>query len=163
MSQKMILLPMDRVKSLEKQSTDGKYPPDVEVKLMRQRKAMKTKSRPPQETQQISLEKAITHMPKEQKERTKRAIHHLKEHKDHINYDKNTGEIQYDGVKAVDSDVRELLETLTSHKKLKTAPKGWDLFMRSLNDTDAPEDVHLGWKWHKTAKKGDWGALKHEQ
>ena len=61
-------------------------------------------------------------------------------------YDKYTGEIQYEGVKAPDSDVRELLSTLTSKKKMITAPKGWDLFMRSLKDTGALADIHLGWK-----------------
>ena len=62
----------------------------------------------------------------------------------------------------VDSDVRELLSTLTSNKKRRTTPKGWDLFMTSLKDTEAPADVHLGWKWSKAAEKGDWGALKNE-
>ena len=53
-------------------------------------------------------------------------------------------EIQYDGVKAPDSDVRGLLSILTSKKKRLTAPKGWDLFMCSLKDTDAQADIHLG-------------------
>ena len=67
-----------------------------------------------------------------------------------IKYDKYTGEIQYDGVKAPDSDVRELLSTLTSKKNRITAPNGWDLFMRSLKDTEAPADILLGWKWNKS-------------
>ena len=86
----------------------------------------------------------------------------MDEHDGNKKYDKYTGEIQYDGVKAPDSDVRELLSTLTSKKKRLTAPKRWDLFMRSSKDTDAPADIHLGWKWNKSVEKGDWGSLKDE-
>ena len=68
----------------------------------------------------------------------------MAEHDGNIKYNKYTGEIQYDGVKAPDSDVRELLSTLTPKKKRRTAHKGWDLFICSLKDTDAPEDIHLG-------------------
>ena len=49
----------------------------------------------------------------------------MAEHDGNIKYDKYTGEIHYDGVKAPDSDVRELLSTLTSKKKRITAPKGF--------------------------------------
>ena len=78
----------------------------------------------------------------------------MSEHDGNIKHAKYTGEIQYYGVKALDSDVRELLSTLTSKKKRRTTPKGWNLFMRSLRDTDAPADIHLGWKWNKSAEKG---------
>ena len=80
----------------------------------------------------------------------------MSEHGSNIKYDKYTGAILYDGVKVPDSDVRELLSTLISNKKRRTAPNGWDLFMRSLRDTDAPTDIHLGWKWNKSAEKGYW-------
>ena len=101
-------------------------------------------------------------MQEPQKARIKCTLDHMDEHDGNIKYDKYTGEIQYDGVKAPDLDVRELLSTLTSMKKRRTAPKGWDLFIRSLNDTDAPADIHLGWKWNKSVEKGDWGSLKDE-
>ena len=78
-------------------------------------------------------------MQEPQRARIKRTLDHMAEHDGNIKYDKYTGEIHYDGVKAPDSDVRELLSTLTSKKKRITAPKGWDLFMRSLKDTDAVE------------------------
>ena len=84
----------------------------------------------------------------------------MTEHDGNIKYDKYTSEIQYDGVNASDSDVRELLSTLTSMKKRLTTPKGWDLFMCSLNDTDAPADIYLGWKWNRSVENGDWGSLK---
>ena len=84
-------------------------------------------------------------------------------HGGNIKYDKYTGEIQHDGVKAPDSDVRELLSTLTSKKKRRTKQLSrGDLFMRLLRDTDAPADIHLGWKWNKGAEKGDCGSPKHE-
>ena len=108
------------------------------------------------------MDGTMHHMQEPQRARIKRTLDHMAEHDGNIKYDKYTGEIQYDGVKAPDSDVRELLSTLTSKKKRLTAPKGWGLFMRSLKDTDAPADIHLGWKWNKRVEKGDWGSLKDE-
>ena len=53
------------------------------------------------------------HMQEPQRACKKRTLDHIAEHDGNIKYDKYTGEIQYDGVKAPDSDVRELLSTLT--------------------------------------------------
>ena len=86
----------------------------------------------------------------------------MAEHDGNIKYDQYTGEIQYDGVKAPDSDVGELLSTLTSKKKRRTSPKGWDLFMRSFRDTYATTDIHLGWKCNKSLENRDWSVLKDE-
>ena len=48
----------------------------------------------------------------------------MSEHEPNLNYDKHTGEILYDGVKEVDSDIRELfLSTLTSKKKKIMTPR----------------------------------------
>ena len=46
MTQKMILMPVERVKALENLTTDNKrpLPPDIEVKLMQQDKAQRRKS-----------------------------------------------------------------------------------------------------------------------
>ena len=63
-------------------------------------------------------------MQEPQRARIKRTLDHMAEHDGNIKYDKYTGEIHYDGVKAPDSDVRELLSTLTSKKKRITAPNG---------------------------------------
>ena len=51
-----------------------------------------------------------------QRPRVKRSLDHMSEHDGNIKYDKYADEIQYDddGVKAPDSDGRELLSTLTS-------------------------------------------------
>ena len=97
------------------------------------------------------------HMQEPQRARIKRTLDHMAEHDGKIKYDKYTDEIQYDGVKVPDSDVKELLSTLTSKKKRLTAPKGWTLFMCSLKDKDAPADIYLAWKWNKSVEKGDWG------
>ena len=100
-------------------------------------------------------------MQEPQRARIKRTLDHMDtEHDGNIKYDKYTGEIQYDGVKAPDSDVRELLPILTIKEKRLTAPKGWDLFMCLLKDTNAPADIHLGWKLNKSEEMGDWCSLK---
>ena len=164
MTTKMILIPIDRMKALEKISTDtpAKLPADVEFKLLQQNKNLRPRVREPEQKKEISMDSTMHHMQEPQRARIKRTLDHMAEHDGNIKYDKYTGEIHYDGVKAPDSDVRELLSTLTSKKKRITAPKGWDLFMRSLKDTDAPADIHLGWKWNKSVEKGDWGSLKDE-
>ena len=84
------------------------------------------------------MDSTMHHMVEPQRARVKRTLDHMSEHDGNIKYDKYTGEIQYDGVKAPDSHVRQLLFILTSKKKRRTTPKGCDLFMRSLRDTDAP-------------------------
>ena len=73
---------------------------------------------------EISMDSTMHHMQEPQRARIKRTLYHMDEHDGNIKYDKYTGEIQYDGLKAPDSDVRELLSTLTSKKKRLTAPKG---------------------------------------
>ena len=132
--------------------TPAKLPADVEFKLLQQNKNLRPRVREPEQKKEISMDSTMHQEP--QRARMKRTLDHMDEHDRNINYDKYTGEIQYDGVKAPDSDVRELLSTLTSKKKRLTAPKGWDLFMRSLKDTDAPADIHLGWKWNKCVERG---------
>ena len=64
------------------------------------------------------------HMEELQRARVNRTLDHMSEHGSNIKYDKYTGKIQYEGVNTPDSDVRELLSTLTSKKKRRTAPKG---------------------------------------
>ena len=63
------------------------------------------------------------HMQEPQRARLKHTLDHMSEYGGNIKYDKYTGEIQYDGVRAPDSDVREMLSTLTSRKKRRTDPK----------------------------------------
>ena len=134
MTTKMILIPIDRLKALEKISTDtpAKLPADVEFKLLQQNKNLRPHVREPEQKKEIPMDGTMHHMQEPQRARIKRTLDHMAEHDGNIKYDKYAGEIQYDGVKAPDSDVRELLSTLTSKKKRLTAPKGWGLFMRSL-------------------------------
>ena len=159
MTTKMMLIPIDRLKALEKISTDtpAKLTADVEFKLLN--KNLRPRVREPEQKKEISMDSTMHHMQEPQRARIKRTLDHMAEHNGKIKYDKYTGEIHYDGVKAPE---RELLSPMTSKKKRITAPKGWDLFMRSLQDTDAPADIHLGWKWNKSVEKGDWGSLKDE-
>ena len=162
MTTKMILIPIDRFKALEQISTDtpAKLPADVEFKLLQQNKNLRPGVREPEQKKEISMDSTMHHMQEHQRAHIKRTLDHMDEHDGNIKYDKYTGEIKYDRVKALDLDVRELLSTLTSKKKRLTAPKGWDLFMRSLKDTDAPADIHFGWKWNKSVERGDWCSLK---
>ena len=160
----MILIPIDRLKAREKISTDthAKLPADVEFKWLQQNKNLRPRVREPTKKKDISMHSTMHHMQEPQRARIKLTLEHMAEHDGNIKYDKYTGEIQYDGVKAPDSDVRELLSTLTSKKNRITAPKGWVPFMCSLKDTDALADVHLGWKWNKSVEKEGWGSLKDE-
>ena len=64
------------------------------------------------------------HMQEPQRARIKRTLDHMAEHDGNIKYDKYTGEIHYDGVAAPDSDVRELLSTLTFKKRGLQLPRG---------------------------------------
>ena len=59
-----------------------------------------------------------------QKARVKRTLDHISGHDGNIKYVKYKGEIQYNGVKAPDSDASELLSTLTSKKKRRTRTYG---------------------------------------
>ena len=136
----MILILIDRLKVLEGISTDtpAKLPADVEFKLLQQNKNLRPRVREPEQIKEILMDSTIHHMDEPQIEHVKRTLDHMSEHDGNIKYNTYTDEIQYDGVKAPDSNVRELLSTLTSKKTRRTARKGWD--------TDAPANIHLGWR-----------------
>ena len=124
MTTKMILIPIDRLKALEK---------NVEFKLLQQNKNLRPRVREPEQKKEISMDSTMHHMQEPQRARIKRTLDHMAEHDGNIKYDKYTGEIHYDGVKAPDSDVRELLSTLTSKKKRITDPKG--IFIKGYGRT----------------------------
>ena len=63
-------------------------------------------------------------MEEPQRARVKRTLDHMSKHDRSIKYDKYTGEIQYEGVKAFRRE-RTVVHT---------------------SDTDAPADIHLGWR-----------------
>ena len=123
------------MKALEKISTEtpAKLTAVVEFKLLQQNKNLCPRVGEP-EQKKIAIDSTMHHMEEPQRTRVKRTLDGMSEHAGNIKYDKYTDEIQYDGVNAPDSNVRELLCTLTSEKKRRTAPKGWYLFMRSLRD-----------------------------
>ena len=119
MTTKIILIPIDKWKALEKISTDtpAKLAADVEFKLLQQNKNLRPRVREPEQKKEISMDSTMHHMQEPQRARIKCTLDHMGEHDGNINYDKYTAEIQYDGVKAPDSDVRELLSTLTLRKR----------------------------------------------
>ena len=149
MTTKMILIPIDRLKALEKISTDtpAKMPADVEFKLLQQNKNVRPRVREPEQKKEISMDSTLHHMQETQRARIKRTLDHMAEHDGNIKYDKYTGEIHYDGVNAPDSDVRELLSTLTSKKKRITAPKGPD----STTTSDLRR-TYVAYRWLNTGK-----------
>ena len=53
---------------------------------------------------------------------------------------------------APDSDARELISTLISSGKGKSNTKGLDLFVESLEDSEAPSKIYGGWDYEKAAK-----------
>ena len=103
----MILIPIDRLKALEKISTDtpAKLPADVKFILLQQNKNLRPRVSEP-EQKKISIDSTMHHMQEPQRTHIKHTLDHMAEHDGNIKYDKYTGEIQYDGVKAPDSDVR---------------------------------------------------------
>ena len=84
----------------------------MEFKLLQQNKNLRPRVREP-EQEKKSIDCTMHHMQEPQRTHIKRTLDHMDEHDGNIKYGKYTGEIQYDGVKAPDSDVRELLSTLT--------------------------------------------------
>ena len=98
MTTKIILIPINRLKTLEKISTDTPA--------------------------NLLMDSTMYHMEEPQRARVKRTLDHMSEHGSIMKYDKCTGEIQYDRVNASDSDIRELLSTLTSMKRGKQLPMG---------------------------------------
>ena len=81
--------------------------------LLQQNNNLRPRVREPEQKKKYQWS-TMHHMQEPQRARIKRTLDHIDEHDGNIKYDKYTGEIQYDGVKAPDSDVRELLSTLTS-------------------------------------------------
>ena len=96
----MILIPIDRLKALEKVSTDipAKLPAGVEFKLLQQNKNLRPRVREPEQKKEISMAITMHHMQEPHGPHIKRTLDHMDEHDGNIKYDKYTGEIQYDGV-----------------------------------------------------------------
>ena len=86
----------------------------MEFKWLQQNKNLRPRVREPEQKKEMDT---MHHMQEPQRARIKCTLDHMAEHDGNIKYDKYTGEIQYDGVKVPDSDVRELLSTLTSRKR----------------------------------------------
>lgn len=154
---KMILMPIERARN--------QTPPDVELKLLQQERARKQHTPSNRISQTISLDDAVrSATSKVQKARTKEVVKHLKENKDRIAYDSHTGELEFSGLKAGNSDVRELVDSLTTTRKQTSTPKGWDLFLQALEGTGAPDELYVKTK-RKCAKKvtgKDWRNLRNQ-
>ena len=76
MTTKMILIPIDRLKALEKISTDtpAKLPADVEFKLLQQNKNLRPRVREPEQKKEISMDSTMHHMQEPQRAQHKTYI-----------------------------------------------------------------------------------------
>ena len=131
---KMILMPADRFRS--------QAPPDIELKLLQQSQARKQKLPKVKTMKNIYARDSLkTATSKVQKGKTRELLKHLNENNDRLVYDNHTGEIEYSGIKAADSDVRDLIDSFTTSRKQTIRPKGWDLFIQALEGTGVPKEI----------------------
>ena len=90
------------------------------------------------------------------RDKAKALLKHIRKNKDRISYD--TGELQFDGIKAGDSDIEDLISAWVSNRHTKKTP-GWKTLMNALEATGASPSLYS--KWNKRYSKGDWGALSN--
>ena len=78
----IILIPIDRLKALEKISTytPTKLLADVEFKLFQQNKNLRPRVREPEQKKIISMDSTIHHMEEPQRAGVKHTLDHMSEH-----------------------------------------------------------------------------------
>ena len=148
----MVLIPLDRLKSLEsiagirsttvKPESSEKQQPDVELKLMRQHVQFNVHSMlcrlcVPKNTNDTTttnnnnilstINSEIDNRPLQSlkgknRDKAKALLKHIRKNKGRIRYD--TGELQFDGIKAGDSDIEDLTSAWVSDKHTRETP-GW--------------------------------------
>ena len=169
----MTLIPTQRLRSLEEMAGKNKekkiisadlivkssQSPDVKLKMLREKKIRKTKLPKVKENKTISLEDSIQSNPLKTRPRGRAFIKHLKRYNNRMQYNQKTGEIQLDGIVSGDSDIRELMTSLSGEKKLDDSIQVVDTSKQALEATDAPATLYARWYNHPTIKKGDWGSM----
>ena len=169
---KMILIPFDQlnninnskiVESLEHKDPIKHLEPDIELKLLQQQKA---RDRCPPSKVPIKNNVEVDETLKSassatQKLKTEKLLKHLEKNKSRIKYDKSSGELEFSDKRAPESDIRELIDFLTTSRKRTNIPKGWDLFTQALEGTHAPEDILKNRRARKRVRGGDWGAANY--
>ena len=170
----MALISLDRLKTLEsiagirsttvKPESSEKQQPDVELKLMRQHNTLRTKktqTAQPPITTLTTINSEIDNTPLQSfkgknRDKARALLKHIHKNKDRIRYD--TGELQFDGIKAGDSDIEDLISAWVNDKHTIKTP-GWKTLMNALEATGASPSLYS--KWNKRYSKGDWGALSN--
>ena len=172
MRRKMILLPVERYNAMLAQSKEpakrpdtldipSPPPPDVKVKILREKK-MRKRQVMPQQQQPLQSSKPqrsasapdLSRLTGKKKSRAKEFIKHIHKNKDRIGFD--NGELQFDGIKTGGTDMEDLTAALIEDKNPGKVA-GWNDLMRALEGTGAPASLYS--RWRKSHKKGDWGAL----
>ena len=169
---KMILIPFDQLNNIKNPKISDpleyKEPikhlePDIELKLLQQQKARDrcAVSKVPIKNN-VELDETLkSSSGVTQKLKTEKLLKHLKENKSRIKYDKSSGELEFSDKRAPESDIRELINFLTTSRKKTTNPKGWDLFTQALEGTHAPEDILKKRHTRKRVRGGDWGGANY--
>lgn len=167
----MILLPLERYKALESamKGESPRYKPlpsikdDAVLKGVQQKRIRRPKPLPAV-PQPISQENQPVQPPPEEvyagkkKERVQALHNHLKRNSDRIRFPR--GEIELDGVKASNSNAKELTSAFVDGPDLQQDTPGWNTLMKALEVTDAPSSLYGRWK--RSNKSRDWASLmKH--
>ena len=181
MNMKMVLIPVERFRTLEKMANNcsinkeshietatslstkipspksnmtNTIPPDVELKMLRQKKMRK--SYPSQTVVKRPVILSPDAFPTNKKKNAKALIKHLEKNRDRINYD--TGELFFDGIKSGDSDIKDLTSAVVLDSNPTKTP-GWRSMINALEATDLSKSVYG--RWIKKNKLTDWGAITH--
>ena len=153
-----------------------KKQPDIEVKMMRQKRirkqnppsslpiksatipianaALSTATSSNMPSMQLHPAVDLSHFNTKKRTTAKQLLKHLKQNRDRIRYD--SGELQFDGIKAGDSNIDELVGAFVGDTQPKNT-KGWKTLMNALEGTEASPSLYAKWKKHN---KGDWRSLK---
>ena len=172
MSIKMTLISSQRLKSLEQMAglhsstrpashdvVKSTQTPDVKLKLLREKRIRKTKKPSVEKKKKIILEESVHPTNSKIRERQRAFIKHLDTHKDRIEYDKHSGELSFDGKLSGDSDIRELMASISTDRKQDDSIRGWDTLKDALASTDAPAGIYAKLQRRSKNKRGDWGAM----
>ena len=77
----------------------------------------------------------------------------MDKNKDRIRYD--SGELQFNGIKAGDSNIKYLALAVVNDARPETVP-GWPVMMNALEAKGATSNMYGSWR--KIYINGDWGS-----
>jgi len=155
MNTKMVLIPWERFKAMQPKDISiretSNQPPDVELKLRRQKTLRKAQH--PKEPTKRPVSLSLDTFSARKRSKASALIKHINRNRDRIRYD--TGELQFDGIKVGDSDITDLTSAVVNDARPEKVP-GWTAMMNALEATGASPYMYGSWK--KRYKNGDWGS-----